>query len=228
MKNNKILCIFPILTLIFAFLTSYQQQQINSLNGANTALQTYCDELEKQNNSLSLTNEELSDIINKEAENKCDEVLTFQSIIEPIKVTDKQTWFILYKSMQEKYSEYIGASDSIYDYYTDEQIRMMWKCIETETYQSSFDSKVNVACVILNRVEHDMFPTDPIDIITDENQFAYGRNVITDETKLALEYAFMIEDTTDGCIAFRSDSSPNTWNGWAKQFTDESGHTFYK
>ena len=41
------------------------------------------------------------------------------------------------------------------------------------------------------------------------------------------EYAYY-EDTTNGCIAFRSDCSPNEWNSWTKQFTDESGHTFYK
>lgn len=228
MKSNKILCIFPILVFIFVFLTSYQQQQINILNGDYTNLQDHCNELERQNNSLTLTNEELNVIINDMTEDKCSEALTFQSIIEPIKDKDKLTWFILYKSMQEKYSDYIGVSESVYNYFTEDQITMMWKCIETETYQCSFNAKVNVACVILNRIEHDIFPTDPIEIITSPNQFAYGRNNITEDTKLALEYAFMIEDTTDGCIAFRSDCSPNTWLGLTKQFTDESGHTFYK
>ena len=57
---------------------------------------------------------------------------------------------------------------------------------------------------------------------------AFKNVEVPTEHILALEYAFMIQDTTNGCIAFRSDSSPDTWNGWAKQFTDESGHTFYK
>ena len=66
------------------------------------------------------------------------------------------------------------------------------------------------------------------ELITQNNQFSYGRDNISDSTVYALLYAYMIKDTTNGCIAFRSDCSPNEWNGWAKQFTDESGHTFYK
>ena len=105
----------------------------------------------------------------------------------------------------------------------------MLKCIETEAHEASFESKVNVASVILNRVEHDMFPTDPIEIVTGENQFYYGRNNIEESTVYALLYSFIIEDPTNGCIAFRSDLSvTKEWNGWTKQFTDESGHTFYK
>ena len=202
-----------------------KQEQIEALESANTSLQTHCNELEAVNSDLLYT---IAETQNNEINNKCNETLTFQSIIAPLKETDKKSWFILYKSMQEYYADYIDTSETIYDYFTDEQITMMQKCVETESYQCSFDAKVNVACVILNRVEHEQFPTDPIEIITGKNQFSYSRNNITEDTILALEYAFMIEDTTNGCIAFRSDCSPNAWNGWTKQFTDESGHTFYK
>ena len=189
------------------------------------SLQTYCDELEIANQEfVNATIEMQNKIIN----DKCNESLDFQEIIESLKETDKKSWFILYKSMQEYYIDYIDPSETVYDYFTEEQIAIMQKCIETETYQCSFDAKVNVACVILNRVEHNEYPTDPIEIVTEKNQFAYGRNIISEDTILALEYAFMIEDTTNGCIAFRSDSSPETWHSWTKQFTDESGHTFYK
>ena len=228
-KHNIIQCVGIVLLALIFMIMGYtiksKQEQIEALESSNMRLQTYCDELEMVNINLLQT---ISEIQNNETNNKCNEVLTFQSIIESLKETDKKTWFILYKLMQEQYSDYIDPSETIYDYFTDEQITMMQKCIETETYQCPFDAKVNVACVILNRVEHEQFPLDPIEIITSPNQFAYGRNIITEDTKLALEYAFSIEDTTDGCIAFRSDCSPNEWNGWTKQFTDESGHTFYK
>lgn len=228
-KYNIIQCVGIVLLTLILMIMGYtiksKQEQIKSLESANTSLQTYCNELEAVNSDLLYT---IAETQNNEINNKCNEALTFQSIIAPLKETDKKTWFILYKSIQEQYSNYIDPSESVYDYFTDEQITMMQKCIETETYQCSFDAKVNVACVILNRVEHEQFPTDPIEIITGKNQFAYGRNSITEDTILALEYAFMIEDTTNGCIAFRSDCSPDTWNKWTKQFTDESGHTFYK
>ena len=235
--NNKIkhitkLCIWLILVGIVSYVIIYQHNTIKALESANTSLQTHCNNLEATNIELICANEELNNTIidmqNNIIDNKCDEILTFQSIIEQLKEMDKETWFILYKSIQEEYDDYIDPPESIYDYFTDEQIVMMQKCVETETYQCSFEAKINVACVILNRVEHDEYPTDPVEIITSKNQFAYSRNNITEDTILALEYAFMIEDTTDGCIAFRSDCSPDTWYNWTKQFTDECGHTFYK
>ena len=218
-KHNIIQCVGIVLLALILIIMCYtiksKQEQIEALESSNTSLQTYCSELEMGGETLLY-------------ESKEEEVFRFQDMISQLKETDKRAWFILYKSMQEEYSDYLDPCESIYDYFTDEQITMMQKCIETEAFDCSFNAKVNVACVILNRVEHDQFPTDPVEIITGKNQFSYGRNNITEDTILALEYAFMIEDTTNGCIAFRSDSSPDTWNGWTKQFTDESGHTFYK
>ena len=228
-KHNIIQCVGIVLLALILIIMGYtiksKQEQIEALESSNMSLQTYCDELEIANQEfVNATIEMQNKIIN----DKCNESLDFQEIIESLKKTDKKSWFILYKSMQEYYIDYIDPSETVYDYFTEEQIAIMQKCIETETYQCSFDAKVNVACVILNRVEHNEYPTDPIEIVTEKNQFVYGRNIISEDTILALEYAFMIEDTTNGCIAFRSDSSPDTWNGWTKQFTDESGHTFYK
>ena len=228
-KHNIIQCVGIVLLALIFMIMGYtiksKQEQIEALESANTSLQTYCSELRTANEELAYA---ITDIKENITNNKELEVLRIQSIIEPLKEIDKRAWFILYKSIQEEYSDYLDPPESIYDYFTDEQVVMMQKCIETETYQCSFEAKVNVACVILNRVEHDEYPTDPIEIITAKNQFAYDRNNVTEDTILALEYAFMIEDTTNGCIAFRSDCSPDTWNGWEKQFTDESGHTFYK
>ena len=228
-KHNIIqyvgIVLLALILIIMGYTIKSKQEQIEALESANTSLQTYCSELRTANEELAYA---ITDIKENITNNKELEVLRVQSIIEPLKEIDKRAWFILYKSIQEEYDDYLDSSESIYDYFTDEQIVMMQKCVETETYQCSFEAKVNVACVILNRVEHDEYPTDPVEIITSKNQFAYSRNNITEDTILALEYAFMIEDTTDGCIAFRSDCSPDTWYNWTKQFTDESGHTFYK
>ena len=228
-KYNIIQCVGIVLLALILMIMGYtiksKQEQIEALESANTSLQTYCSELRTANEELAYA---ITDIKENITNNKELEVLRVQSIIEPLKEIDKRAWFILYKSIQEEYDDYLDSPESIYDYFTDEQIVMMQKCVETETYQCSFEAKVNVACVIINRVEHDEYPTDPVEIITAKNQFSYSRNDITEDTILALEYAFMIEDTTDGCIAFRSDCSPDTWYNWTKQFTDESGHTFYK
>ena len=226
--NNAYIYITVILSIIAMFLcgmVNSQSRQIEALETANTSLQGDYNTVSDTNYSLMY---EIDELQTQLIEQKEIEVTKLQNLIEPIKNTDKELWFTLYKKIEEEYSDYFGKADNVYDCFTEEQINMMWKCIETETYQCNFNSKVNVACVILNRIENEQFPLDPIEIITSPNQFAYGRSIITEDTKLALEYAFSIEDTTDGCIAFRSDCSPNEWNGWTKQFTDESGHTFYK
>ena len=226
--NNAYIYITVILSIIAMFLcgmVNLQSRQIEALESANTSLQGYYNTVSDANYSLMY---EIDELQTQLIEQKEIEVTKLQNLIKPIKETDKELWFTLYQEIEEEYLDYFGEADNLYDCFAEEQINMMWKCIETETYQCNFNSKVNVACVILNRIENEQFPLDPIEIITSPNQFAYGRNIITEDTKLALEYAFSIEDTTNGCIAFRSDCSPNEWNGWTKQFTDESGHTFYK
>lgn len=144
------------------------------------------------------------------------------------KIQDKKEWYIAYKSIIEKYKGIIDPPETIYDYYSDDEINLILRCIETETYQSDFLSKVNVANVILNRLECEEFSTSVYDVITDENQFAYGREIISEDTVLALEYAFEIEDTTQGSIGFHSNSPRPTFNGWEYVFTDDAGHSFYK
>ena len=103
----------------------------------------------------------------------------------------------------------------------------MQRCIETETFEQSFNSKVNVASVILNRIESGEFGDDVNDIIT-PGQFAYGRKNISEDTVLALEYAYMIGDTTNGSLYFHSMSYRPRFSGASYVFTDDAGHHFYK
>ena len=103
----------------------------------------------------------------------------------------------------------------------------MQRCIETETFEADFDSKVNVASVILNRIESDEFANEVSEIIV-KGQFAFGRENISENTVLALEYAFMIGDTTDGALYFHSNPKTETFNGAEFIFTDTAGHHFYK
>lgn len=144
-------------------------------------------------------------------------------------IENQLSWFIEYKRIIDKYSEWINPPETIYDVYSTEEIRYMLKCIETETYQQNFIPKVNVANVILNRVNNERFPSNPIEVITSPKQFAYGRDNIADDTVLALEYAFMMEDTSQGALFFHSfkEASPR-FSGADYLFTDEAGHHFYK
>lgn len=128
------------------------------------------------------------------------------------------------KKLDEEYEE-IGRSDYVYDIYSEEDILYMQKCIETETHGSDFKSKINVACVILNRVNE--YNKTPYEVVTAPGQFTYFRSDISEETILALEYAFLFEDTVNGALFFNSDEKYDSWFGRPYIMTDEAGHNFY-
>lgn len=154
----------------------------------------------------------------------------FEQAIDSIDDTlSTYDWFLEYKSILEEYSFYedVELPRTIYDDFTEKELEVMFRCVETEVYEADFDSKINVASVIFNRYRHDRFPDDMMTIITSPRQFAYYRTEITETSILALEYAYLIGDTTGGCIAFRSDIAPEKWYDWTYQFTDKAGHNFY-
>lgn len=142
-------------------------------------------------------------------------------------IEDKKEWFLAYKEFIEKYPEY-DRPQSLYEKYTDEEIYIMQRVIETEVYGCDFEAKANVASVILNRIEGDNnFSDDPIVVCTSPGQFVYSRKQISEDTKLALEYAEEIEDTTNGALYFNSMEPMESWNGRERIFTDHVGHSFY-
>lgn len=141
--------------------------------------------------------------------------------------TDKKEWFLAYKDIVFKYVEWIDPPETIFDYFTEDEIRLICRVVETETYQCDFDSKVNVANVVLNRIESGEFGDTVEEIITTENQFAYGRKVLTEDTILAVMYAYEIEDTTCGALFFHSNDKTDTFCGRDFIFQDSVGHNFY-
>lgn len=157
---------------------------------------------------------------------KSEEVLEKQKELDSI--TDNKERFLAYKALIAEYSEWVDPPETIYDVYTEDEIYLMQRCIETETFEQSFDSKVNVANVILNRIEDGRFGNSANEIITSPKQFAFGRKNISEDTKLALEYAYMFEDTTDGALYFHSLSYRPKFSGANYIFTDNAGHHFYK
>ena len=153
-----------------------------------------------------------------------------EKLTEISKIEDKLEYFKAYKALIKEYSNWFDPPVSVYDVYTEQDILYMQKCVETETYQQAFGSKCNVANVILNRVNHPTkFADTPYEVVTSAHQFVYGRDNITETSILAVEYAFMMEDTTQGALFFHSfeDARP-TFCGANYIFTDEGGHHFYK
>lgn len=142
-------------------------------------------------------------------------------------IEDSKEWFLAYKDIVFKYAKWIDPPETIYDYFTEDEVRLICRVVETETYQCDFDSKVNVANVVLNRIESGEFGETVEEIITTENQFAYGRETITEDTILAVMYSFEIIDTTKGALYFHSNEKTDTFCGRDFIFQDSAGHNFY-
>lgn len=168
------------------------------------------------------THETVKEIIDENIINK----MSLQEKVLSINASKgTKEWFICYLEIIEEYDN--PYRSDLYDFFTEEEICLIERTIETECYEQDFISRVNVANVILNRYWDGSFGKTIEEIITSQNQFCYGRTEITEDTKLALQYAFLIEDTTGGSIAFRSDCCPESWCGWEYLFTDDAGHSFY-
>lgn len=142
-------------------------------------------------------------------------------------IEDKKEWFLSYKNIVYEYVDWFGLPVTIFSEFTEDEVRLICQVVETETYQCDFDSKVNVANVILNRIESGEFGDTVEEVITADNQFTYGRESITEDTILAVIYAYEVIDTTNGALYFHSNEETDTFCGNTYIFTDVSGHNFY-
>ena len=146
---------------------------------------------------------------------------------------DKLSWFKAYKAINERYKDWVDVPETLYDYFSKKELNKLFKTVEAECTGGDFDSKCNVASVIFNRLEHEDFG-NTLDKVIIKSQFSplkdgrYYKVDVTEETMLACEYAFEIEDTTGGALYF--DCAKDSWASRNKKkiFTDEIGHTFYK
>lgn len=141
--------------------------------------------------------------------------------------TDKKEWFLAYKDIVFKYVEWIDPPETIFDYFTEDEVNLICRVVETETYQCDFDSKVNVANVVINRLESGRFGDTVEEVITIEGQFVYWREIITEDTILAVMYAYEMEDTTFGALYFHSNEKTDEFCKADYIFTDLCGHHFY-
>ena len=153
-----------------------------------------------------------------------------QKMAEIESIEDKKEWFIAYKSIIEEYSYIIDPPETIYEYFTEEELDLLFHVVQAEIGDEcySFEQKANVASVVFNRLYHEKFP-DALSEILVYDQFSpisngrYKEVEVAEDTILACEYAFEIEDTTDGCLFFDSNNVLNY------QFVfDDGAHNFYK
>lgn len=174
------------------------------------------------------------EVENIETEDECTERLISEmqaemDLIESIE--NEKEWLITYKEIIEKYSNVLDPPETIYDYFPDKELELLFRVTEAEATEGGFLEKANVASVIFNRIEHEEFGNTLSDVLT-EDQFSTisdGRYLtveITEDAVLACEYAFMIQDTTNGALFF--EKGTDVHSSYADYtFTDNIGHRFY-
>ena len=149
--------------------------------------------------------------------------------INHLKETDKMEWYKSYRNIVCEYKDVVGVPVTAFEVYTEDEVNLICKAVETECYGKSFESKVMVANVIFNRIESDLYSSDVSVVITSPYQFAYSREVIPEDTLYAVLYAYEIEDLTNGSLSFHSNEKTEKFDGRSYVFTDpNSGHHFYK
>ena len=165
-----------------------------------------------------------------------DKIEEAQQKIDSVDRNNTIEWFKNYRAIQNEYSEWIDADETIYDYCNADELELFFKIVETEVRgEENSNEKVNVANVIFNRIKHEDFPVDLTEVLTEYPQFssyltgAYKNIEVTETTRLACEYAFQFSDTTYGALYFDS-TNGHSWADRNREyiFTDAVGHSFYR
>lgn len=149
-----------------------------------------------------------------------------KELLELNNIIDEKEKYIKYRELQCKYYSVVKPK-SIFDDFSKEDVLYLCKAVETEVYDKDFESKVNVACVILNRLDNGRFGDVIKEIVTNPSQFAYYRNAITEDTILAVMYAYEMDYDAQGALYFHSNEKTEEFHG-QYLFTDKAGHHFYK
>lgn len=228
-----IVIIFIMIINMMLLVDTAKERDILTTDNQNLIIATT--ELESELDSKNAQIDELvakyTDINNKYSELKSADITKSLSYIEPLKQYDKKQYLLLYKSIM---SDAIDQPETIYDYTTDKEFDLICRIVEAEIGNGCFDSKVNVANTLINRYYSDNFPDNWIDIVYSPSQYstlsngAYKNVTIKEDTILAIEYAFSIEDTTQGSTYFHSGSSKWHEDSLEFVFEDTDGHKFYK
>lgn len=225
---NRILCVFAVLLfLLFSIIAANNKEPKEQIEQEIIYVKAEKIEPVKQNNEPKVV--EVKEVVKTTEEIKLEEFYSKLDKIKHIKEHNKEEWFTTYKDLTYEYAEWIEQPETIFDAFTEEEVRLICRVVETETYDQPFKEKVNVACVVFNRLENGGFGDTVTEVITTPRQFAYGRKNITESTILAVMYAYEIEDTTDGALFFNSfEEPPEIFNKASYMFTDDCGHHFYK
>ena len=147
-------------------------------------------------------------------------------LIEPIE--NKEEYFIAYKSIIARYPQITQGHETIYDAFTEEELSLLFKVVQAEIGDYSFEQKCNVVSVIFNRMTHDRFPNTLTEILS-YDQFEsisngmYEKVQIDETTILACEYVYIF-GVTNNCVFFDSNGNLSHY----QYVFNDGAHNFYK
>ena len=214
---------------IIALLTYNTKQDhllINQLQSDNQSLQCSLDTLQGSYDDLIKVNEEI-------VTENIDMTLNAFKHIEPLKEYDKQAYIISYLSIFKSSQD---PPELIQDCMTLEEYDMFCRIVEAEIGNGNFEQKCNIASCIMNRYYSEVFPNTWMELFKQKNQFTTVSNgaihkvEVSESTRLAIDYVFLIGDTTNGCTYFRSGKT-RTWHDKTKTLefvVDDGKHNLYK
>lgn len=142
-------------------------------------------------------------------------------------IYDRKEYFTRYKDIVYRYSYAVQPPTTIYDCFTGEELNILFRVVQAEIGNYSFDQKCNVVSVIYNRLRHEAFPNVLYELLTPD-QFqtiqngAVNNAVVSDDTILACEYVFIFGDTTGGALFFDSNGRLNY-----NYLFNDGAHNFY-
>lgn len=160
-----------------------------------------------------------------------DEAKQYMDLVNELEtVTDKYAWYMEFEELMSNCND---PMESIYDYYSDEELILLFRVVEAEVGDlGGFDEKCNVASVIFNRLSEWHPDGNLFDVLTEQfstiSNGRYQKVEVSDETIAACEFVFRFGDTTNGALFFESGSN-NVHDAYATyMFRDAAGHKFYK
>ncbi len=188
---------------------------------------------EKQTESIIdiLSNESI--ITNSEIDSAIEEMNEKMSAIGAIQ--DKKEWFIAYKDIIEEYSYILDPLETIYDYFSEEELDLLFRVVEAEATEGNFIDKANIASVVFNRFRYDEFGNTLSEILVPSQFFSIKDRrcyevTVTEDTILACEYVFLIESIVEDAIFFDS-TNGRSWAYENKEkviVEDTIGHDFFR
>ncbi|NLG05593.1 MAG: cell wall hydrolase [Clostridia bacterium] len=117
-----------------------------------------------------------------------------------------------------------------------DEYEVLCKIVQAEAGNQDEKGKLLVANVVLNRVEHHVFPDTVTDVVFQDNggvtQFAptkngaYTKSEVTIETMQAVNRALAGEDVSEGALYFKA-GTENTWGNHEYLFS-HGNHVFFK